>query len=200
MHTVCNLFPMEEPIALHTPLSLPFSISQPQKCHLQYLDVMPFWCTCDKYLLQISPHFPQLHEYDIWKGNFICWQFFFSFNYPPPPAKQCGTCLGIVNIHIFLWGLCFPRVPQHNVDMAHSYSCSLVHADSLLPPYCLSYLPTSPFCHQHLLSLSLSRLLSIPSPADPFIHGWYIGGYPVCHAWCSADLCLSPKQHHRLNT
>lgn len=102
--------------------------------------------------------------------------------YSCQPNMSC-----IVNIHNQVWGLCqrnhgtvhffvSPGLTQHSVDMAHSYSCSLIHAKALLlMPYISHNIPLY-LCLPHF---ALSFLLSIPSLADPFIRSQYIGGHPV---------------------
>ena len=109
----------------------------------------------------------------------MIWPWFLMFDYPESHYLS-QTRLCIVNIHISCAGACSLRFPSTIVDIAQSYSCSLAHANSSALS-CLSYLPIFPSLPP---SLALCSFLS-PSPsfADPLIHGWYIGGHPVCHAW-----------------
>lgn len=104
------------------------------------------------------------------------------------------VCALLTSAHLLLekrqhWALLFSLGFPSSVDVAHSYSCSLIHANALL----LTLLPyispnTSP-----LPVLLPPPLLSILFLADSFIHKWYIGGYPLSMpdaCWLFSDRSL----------
>lgn len=170
-----NLLPVEKWTALHwtPPYRCPSEHAwQSQKCHLQYLILLPL-CNIGKgdrrhylqvflmhYLMQIALYSPQ--RFPQWKYTRRKWLLLsLIFNYAEVfLAKQCGrhvcTCLCIANINISVGlaretvPLCTslfpPGVTQHSVDMARSYSCSLIHANPLLLtllPYISPNIPLS---------------------------------------------------------
>lgn len=87
-------------------------------------------------------------------------------------------------------------ISQRSVDVARSYSCSLIHANPLL---LLTYLQ---ICAPSCLTSAPPTPLPILSLADSVIHEWYIGGYSLSGPDARrlfSDLSL-PKQWPRLNT
>lgn len=67
-------------------------------------------------------------------------------------------------------------ISQRSVDVAHSYSCSLIHVNPLLLTLLLTYLQ---ICAHSCLTSAPPPPLSILSLADSVIHNWYIGGYSL---------------------
>ena len=72
--------------------------------------------------------------------------------------------------------LCLCWISQCSVDVAHSYSCSLIHANPLLLTLLLTYLQ---ICVRSYLTSAAPPPLPILSLADSVIHKWYIGGYSL---------------------